>query len=133
MKRIPAFMRRYKWSLLVVAVIVYLSFFKPPSTNLGEITNFDKFVHACMYCGFCSVIWLEYLRSHTTCNPRRMAIGGVVLPIAFSGLVELGQKYLTEHRSGEWWDFASNTFGVLVALTILLVVLSVRKKKARRD
>lgn len=132
MKKMLAFARRYKCSLMVVAVIVYLSFFKPPSTSLGEITNFDKFVHACMYFGFCSVIWFEYLRSHTTLCPRRMALGGVVLPILFSGLVELGQKYLTLYRSGEWWDFASNTFGVFVALVGMLIVLAVRKKKARR-
>ena len=132
MRKIGGYIRRYKFSLLVVAVILYLSFFKPPSTSLGEITNFDKFVHACMYFGFCSVIWFEYLRSHSSYEPLRMALGGVVLPILMSGLIELGQKYLTLYRSGEWWDFASNTIGVLLALLGMLAVVAMRKRKARR-
>ena len=132
MRKIGGYIRRYKFSLLVVAVILYLSFFKPPSTSLGEITNFDKFVHACMYFGFCSVIWFEYLRIHSLYEPLRMALGGVVLPILMSGLIELGQKYLTLYRSGEWWDFASNTIGVLLALLGMLAVVAMRKRKARR-
>lgn len=131
MKKMLAWVRRYKFSLMGVAVILYLCFFKPPSMRLGEITNFDKFVHACMYFGFCSVIWFEYLRSHTVLHPVRMAMGGVVLPILLSGLIELGQEYLTPYRSGEWWDFASNTIGVFCALAGMLIVVAVRRKRGR--
>lgn len=127
-----AFARRYKLSLLVVAAILYLSFFKPPTdTVLGEITNFDKFVHASMYFCFCSVIWLEHLRSHTVFRPVRMVVGGLLLPILFSGLIELGQKYLTDYRGGEWWDFASNSFGALMAFLGMCAVVAVRKRKNR--
>ena len=130
MTKISSYLRKYKCSLTVVAVILYLSFFTPPSTSLGEITNFDKFVHACMYCGFCSVIWFEYWRSHTTGKPVRMAIWGVLMPIVMSGVIELGQAYLTVHRSGEWWDFASNTIGVFTALAgMLLYFFFLRKGK----
>ena len=59
-----------------------------------------------------------------------MAIWGVLMPIVMSGVIELGQAYLTVHRSGEWWDFASNTIGVFTALAgMLLYFFFLRKGK----
>ena len=115
MRNIWTFIKRYKFSLLVVAVILFLSFFKPPHTELDEITNFDKMVHFGMYFVFSGVIWMEYLHSHAHADWRRLAVGAVVLPIVLSGGIELGQEYLTVYRGGDWWDFASNSTGVLVA------------------
>lgn len=109
---------RYKFSLIVVAVILFLSFFKPPHTGLDTITNFDKMVHFAMYFGFSCVIWFEYLRSHTTYSALRLVLGAIIFPIALSGVIELAQEYLTTYRGGEWWDFASNSSGVLFAALI---------------
>ncbi|MCR5138627.1 MAG: hypothetical protein K6B45_00465 [Bacteroidaceae bacterium] len=109
------FIKRYKFSLLVVAVILFLSFFKPPHTELDEITNFDKMVHFGMYFVFSGVIWIEYMHSHAHADWRRLAVGAVVLPVVLSGGIELGQDCLTAYRGGDWWDFASNSTGVLVA------------------
>lgn len=119
------YIRSYKFSLLTVALILYLSFFTPPPTSLGEITNFDKMVHMGMYFCFCSVIWIEYLRSHEQCHVGRMAVGGFLLPVLFSGLLELGQAYLTTTRAGEWWDFASNTAGALLSALICFLVVKI--------
>ena len=132
MQRIWTFLRTYKFSLLVVALIIYLSFFTPPHTRLGEITNFDKFVHFSMYFCFCCVIWVEYLRSHKVCRVGRMLLGGLLLPILFSGLIELGQAHLTTTRSGEWWDFASNSAGALFAALLCLLYVLTRKIPCRK-
>ncbi len=115
MRNIWTFIKRYKFSLLVVAVILFLSFFKPPHTELDEITNFDKMVHFGMYFVFSGVIWIEYMHSHAHADWRRLAVGAVVLPVVLSGGIELGQDCLTAYRGGDWWDFASNSTGVLVA------------------
>jgi len=130
MHNIWSFVKRYKFSLLIVAVILFLSFFKPPHTELDNITNFDKFVHFSMYACFSAVIWLEYLVSHKVVsdgskhslfkslffvNRLQLVLCAVVMPIALSGIIELGQEYLTSHRGGDWWDFASNSTGVLVS------------------
>ena len=40
-------LKNYPVSLGLILVITYLSFFTPPKTQLDEITDFDKFVHAC--------------------------------------------------------------------------------------
>ena len=49
------YFRRYPLSLVIMAVIFYLSFFTPPKSNLEEIPNIDKLVHVCMegFAAFC--------------------------------------------------------------------------------
>lgn len=118
--------RNYPVSLSVILVVTYLSFFKPPSVpdELERIPHLDKVVHLCMYLGMAGMLWIEFLRAH-----RRQAaplwhawIGAVGCPILFSGGVELLQEYCTDYRGGDWWDFAANTVGVLLA-TFLVVRL----------
>ena len=112
------YLKKYPLTLLVVAIIFYLSFFKPPQTDMENIPGIDKLVHICMYGGLCFLLWVEYLRNHQAMNKLRMCIGGIVLPILLSGAIELMQTYCTEHRGGEWLDFAANSLGVILAALI---------------
>ena len=109
------YLKKYPLTLLTIAVIFYLSFFKPPQTDMETIPGIDKLVHTCMYGGLCFLLWIEYLRIHRNINRSRMFIGGVILPIALSGAIELMQAYCTEHRGGDWLDFAANSLGVVLA------------------
>ena len=70
------YFRRYPLSLVIMAVIFYLSFFTPPKSNLEEIPNIDKLVHVCMYGGLCSILWFEYLRTHRMINWSHILWGG---------------------------------------------------------
>ena len=106
---------KYKISLLIIGTILYLSFFTPPKTQLDEVTNIDKLVHICMYGGLCSILWIEYLRSHRHIQRFRVFIGGIVLPITLSGIIELLQEYATSNRSGDWADMIANSIGVVIA------------------
>jgi VanZ family protein len=117
------FLKKYLFSLIVVVAIFYLSFFTPPQNPLEEISNIDKWVHTCMYGGFCSVVWFEYLRSHRSLCWRRILCWGIVAPIAMSGAIELLQAYCTTTRSGEWMDLAANSLGVLLAAALGYFVL----------
>lgn len=126
MKAVGSYIRKYPLSLVAVVVILYLSFFKPPKTGLDEITNFDKMVHFSMYFCFCSVIWVEYIRCHKVCSVPRLLIGTLFLPIAMSGFIELGQEYLTQYRSGDWWDFACNVGGAVAALCVFMSIFVVK-------
>ena len=45
------YIKKYPVSLAVILAVIYLSFFKPPTTELGTIPNLDKVVHICMYFG----------------------------------------------------------------------------------
>lgn len=108
-------LKTYPLTLLTVAAICYLSFFTPPQTELDNISNIDKLVHTCMYGGLSIIIWLEYLRKQDTICWKRFIPISVVFPIMMSGIIELLQAYFTTNRSGEWLDFAANSFGVVLA------------------
>lgn len=108
------YLRTYPLSLLCIALIWFLCLFKPPSTRLDTIEDFDKAVHIAMYLGTCTIIWWEYLRSHRRLNRRRLLVFAVVLPILMSGIIELTQEYATDCRSGDWADFAANSLGALL-------------------
>lgn len=117
-----SYLKKYPLSLFVLCVILFLSFFNPPETPLGKVTNIDKVLHFLMYFGFCSVIWFEYYRSHRRPSAVRLVMGAVVAPILFSGLVEIGQQTLTPTRAAEWWDFLFNSLGCLSAAVLGLLV-----------
>ena len=109
------YLKKYPLTLIVVATILYLSFFKPPKTEVDNIPGIDKLVHTCMYGGLCFMLWIEYLRTHRSINRMRMFIGGIILPVSLSGIIELLQAYCTTNRGGEWLDFGANTLGVVLA------------------
>lgn len=112
------YLKKYPLSLLITAIILYLSFFTPPKTDMEEIPYIDKLVHICMYGGLCLFIWIEYLCSHQAMNLRRIIIGGIILPIALSGVIEWFQGYCTENRSGDWADLIANMIGVFLAALV---------------
>ena len=108
------YLKRYPLSILVIAAILYLSFFKPPQTSISEIKNIDKIVHICMYGGLTVILWSEHLRQHFPLIKKHLIIGGVLCPIIMSGLIEIGQDTLTETRGGDWFDFLANITGVVL-------------------
>ena len=104
-----SYIKKYPISLFIILTVIYLSFFKPPKTDLSEIPNLDKLVHICMYFGMSGMLWLEFLRAHRRDNaPLWHAwVGAFLCPILFSGCVELLQEYCTIYRGGDWLDFAA--------------------------
>ena len=116
------FVRKYPFSLLCVLLICVLSltpFF--PETPFDGVQFIDKWTHLVMYGGTCSVIWMEYLRSHYRiewCKVILLALAGMIL---LGGLMELLQAYCTTTRSGEWLDFWADTVGVLLGNGVGLI------------
>ena len=124
------YIKKYPVSLLIILTVIYLSFFKPPTTDLSNIPNIDKIVHVCMYLGMSGMLWLEFLRAHQKGDsPLWHAWVGAVVPVLFSGMVELLQEYCTTYRGGDWLDFAANTTGALIASLIGYFVLRPRMAK----
>ena len=123
------YIKKYPLSLLIILTVVYLSFFKPPQTEMDSIPGIDKVVHVCMYLGMSGMLWLEFVRAHRKDAGRvRMWhawVGAALCPVLFSGVVELLQAYCTTYRGGDWLDFAANATGAVLASAVALVV---RKK-----
>ncbi len=118
-----SYFRRYPLSLLVVAVIFYLSFFTPPETDMESIPGIDKVVHICMYGGLCFMVWVEYLYRHRSLCWQRIIPFGILLPIAMSGCIELLQEHCTDNRGGDWLDFLANSMGVGLATLVGYYIL----------
>ena len=127
------YIKKYPLSLFIIATVVYLSFFKPPSTELSQIAHIDKIAHFTMYFGLSGMLWMEFLRVHRSGMPLWHAlVGALICPILFSGCVELLQEYCTTYRGGDWMDFAANATGVLLASLIGYRVLLARMNKRKR-
>lgn len=119
MNKTAQIIRKYPLSLICIAVIWYLSFFTPPKTELEDVPLIDKWVHMVMYGGTWTLVWLEYLRSHTHLNYRKLFWWAWLLPIMMSGMIELLQEYCTNgRRSGDWFDLLANSIGITLATAI---------------
>lgn len=125
--------KKYPFSLLIIFAVIYLSFFKPPSTELNTIPYIDKVAHVCMYFGMSGMLWLEFLRAHRDgSSPMWHAwVGAFLCPILFSGCVELLQEYCTTYRGGDWMDFAANAAGATLATAIGYFIVRPRMMKRR--
>ncbi len=121
----PTILKRYPLSLLIIAVVTYLSFFRAPSTDLDNIPNIDKVVHVCMYFGMSVVPWFEFLRGHRKGKASlwHAIIGASLCPLIYGGLVEIVQGCATDYRSGDWLDFYADAAGVLLATLFALFVM----------
>lgn len=119
------YLKRYPISLLIIAVVIYLSFFKPPSLEISKIPGIDKVVHVCMYGGLSGMLWLEFLRNHRKYDEVMWHawLGAVLCPILMSGVIELLQEYCTSYRGGDWYDFLANSVGVTLATLFAYYVM----------
>ena len=129
------YIKKYPVSLVIILAVIYLSFFKPPTTDLGTIPNLDKVVHICMYFGMSGMLWLEFLRAQRRDRtPMWHAwVGAFVCPVLFSGAVELLQAFCTTYRGGDWLDFAANTTGAVLASLVACFVLKPRVMRKSTD
>ncbi len=119
------YLKKYPISLTVIAIVIYLSFFKPPTMEITKIPNMDKLVHLCMYGGVSGMLWIEFLRNHRKYDEVMWHawIGAVLCPILMGGAIELLQEYCTTYRGGDWLDFLANSTGVVLATLFAYFVL----------
>lgn len=127
------YIKKYPFSLFLVVAIWIICLIPIPETPLDDVPMIDKWTHFVMYGSLCSVIFTEYTYRHIKTNIKRLAIGGVLLPIIMGGLIELAQAYCTGgNRSGDWMDWIANSIGVMIGTAIGSLVVYLRAK-ARKD
>ena len=117
MRRLKDFAKRYPFSLLISAAILYVSLSRPPGLVI-LFTHSDWLIHFAMYLIFCIMVWCEYYKSHAKPNYKALFWGAVAAPAIFSGVVEFMQSLLTSYRSADYADFLFNVSGVLFAALI---------------
>lgn len=102
-------MKKYKLSLLCVAVILVLSFMPIGEVEIPDLPfsiGPDKVVHFLMYGGLTFTILFERKWAFTWWAP--------IIAIVLGCLVEVGQEYLTTWRTGRLDDACANAIGSLV-------------------
>lgn len=114
---IKYFLKKYPISISLIVAVIYLSFFRPPTTDVPLFPNADKLVHFCMYAAISGMLWFEFIRNHRKYDEVlwHAWIGATLCPILMGGIIEILQQYCTDYRGGDWLDFAANTCGVLTA------------------
>ena len=116
------FIKKYPFSVTCITLIWILSllpFF--PETPLDDVKFIDKWAHFIMYGGTCLVIWLEYVRKHSSPDYGKLFCWAWLMPVIMGGVLELMQAYCTTTRNGVWLDFAANSTGVTLAGIIGLI------------
>ena len=102
-------------SCLIVIIWILCLMPIPEQVPLKNVPMMDKWTHFVMYGTLCLTIWIEYLKRHKKTNKKRIFLFAIIAPILMSGIIELLQAYATENRSGDWWDMAANSLGVILA------------------
>ena len=111
------YLKDYPISWAVIISIFVVCLIPTPETPVNGVPGIDKLVHTALYAFLCSVILFERFRHRSlkTADMKRCFVGAFVLPITMSGLIELLQAYATTCRSGDWWDMAANSLGIVLS------------------
>ena len=124
-----SYLKRYPLSLFCIALIWFLCiWFDTPETPLSKVSFIDKWTHLVMYGGTCSVIWVEYWRSHQQPQRTKLFLLAWLAPVVMGGIIELVQEYCTTNRSGEWLDLLADAIGVTLGAIVGWAVKSRFKK-----
>jgi VanZ family protein len=100
------------WTLLIFVLCCTPGKFIPHS-NWLELLSFDKFVHASIFFILC-ILW-NYVLLKKQKNNLLFKLIILVSCISYGGILELMQTFYFSGRSGDWYDFIANTFGVTIA------------------
>lgn len=126
---------RYPLSAMTLAAITYLSLFRPPSIGeLQSIPHLDKIVHFCMYASLTSLLIIEsvglWKKGHKA-NITSASCKSAIAATLFGGLMEILQGSMTDYRSADILDFATNAAGSMAAAVAIWLIIRTRNKKDR--
>ena len=124
--------RKYRVSLFLIAAILTVCIIPLPETPMDDVPMMDKWTQFVMFGVLSLCIIAEYVYWHRKPKARDVALGGMLLPFALGGLIELVQAYCTGgNRSGDVMDWLAYGIGVLIGAAIgsLLVYYRARAKK----
>ncbi|WP_455498552.1 VanZ family protein [Coprobacter sp.] len=123
--KVIRFLLQFIPTIIVGIVILYLSLSHfTPSYTIPDIPNFDKIVHFTMYMGLVSVFCFDIYRSEWLSRyDGRILLWGWILAVLWGGLMELFQKYFTDYRTADWFDFLANTTGAFAGILIGVLII----------
>ena len=124
-------LKRYKYSLILSLLILYLSLKNADDLNKVQFLNiphFDKIAHFCMYFTLMSIFILETRKSKVM-NSSVLLLA--LFPLFYGIILEILQATLTTTRSGNVFDVIFNTLGILFSLIVWLLIKKTYNEKFR--
>lgn len=125
-----SFLKQYYKSIIIGAIILWLSLSENESINPGRIFNIpysDKLGHLLAYMFFSGVLMLDSAKWRRTGNFRFLLI---IIPVLFGALMELLQRLLTQGRQADILDMLANLTGIFLGLSAALVFRRLLKSDA---
>jgi VanZ family protein len=122
---------RYKYSLALSLVILYLSLKNADDLNrvpFLNIPHFDKFAHTCMYFALMSAIIYETRRSGLKMSHLLIL---AIIPFLYGIMMEILQATLTTTRTGSPYDVIFNTLGILISIFAWKIIKRIYKEKLK--
>jgi len=129
--KIKIFLFSYYKSLIVFLLILFASTLpasEVPDADWISIPNFDKFVHFGMYFTFTAVLIYDVLKSKPEIALFKILSFSATLAMIYGGIIEIIQWSLTNSRSGDVFDFLSNSAGILVSVIIWVLIKGIPSK-----
>jgi len=123
--------KRYKFSLLLSLIILYLSLKNADELNKVQffnIPNFDKIAHLCMYFALMSLIIFETRKKTLKIHSLLLL---ALFPFFYGILLEILQSTVTTTRTGSLYDAIFNTLGIIFSVAFWLVIRSFYSDKIR--
>jgi VanZ family protein len=100
---------------LWLIIIVLLSSYPGSKIPQLPVMQIDKFVHALMYGILAIGISIPYHTQFLTQKKRwTISLKIIFFGIFFGGLMEILQTNIFINRSGNWYDFLANAFGIIL-------------------
>ena len=101
------------FAIIITIAIAYLSLIKTGDFPTIQISNIDKIYHVIAYFSL-AISWLLSLTRIYKVNKYIV----IFMCIIYGIIIEVLQTTLTMHRTGDFFDFLANTFGIVFALFI---------------
>ena len=106
----------FHMTILISLIVTFLSLTNLNSEIVHKFTFFeneDKLIHFLMYFGVTITFLVEYFIRRPLKDIKYYLLG--LYPVALGGLIEIVQSVFTQSRSGDWYDFMADVFGVVFA------------------
>ncbi|HUX96011.1 MAG TPA: VanZ family protein [Bacteroidales bacterium] len=123
--------KRYKYTILLSLVILYLSLKNADELNKVQFLNiphFDKFAHFCMYFALMIVAIFESRKSLIGNRPLLLL---AIYPFLYGVLMEILQEILTTTRNASIYDVIFNTLGIFISVLVWMLIMRVYREKIR--
>lgn len=123
------FMPGIAWFLLVL-ILVCIPGEDLPQTPYFEIISFDKFVHAALFGGIVFFFCMAFRKAIISRQEKLVFFIKITLATCIWGITtELIQKYFIPGRQFDWFDWAADSLGAIVAFFVSIPFFANKKQR----